>query len=43
MNTLAESHGSIWKNRTFVTLFSSALFVSFASQIYTLCIAVISL
>ena len=36
MNTLAESHGSIWKNRTFVTLFSSALFVSFASQIYTL-------
>ncbi len=36
MNTLVESHGSIWKNRTFVTLFSSALFVSFASQIYTL-------
>ncbi|USD67568.1 MFS transporter [Vibrio sp. SCSIO 43136] len=36
MNTLAESQGSIWKNKTFVTLFSSALFVSFASQIYTL-------
>ncbi|MDK9736421.1 MFS transporter [Vibrio sp. D404a] len=36
MNTLAESQGSIWKNRTFITLFSSALFVSFASQIYTL-------
>ncbi|MGF1761771.1 MFS transporter [Aliivibrio kagoshimensis] len=36
MNTLTESHGSIWKNKTFVTLFSSALFVSFASQIYTL-------
>ncbi|MBH9741751.1 MFS transporter [Vibrio navarrensis] len=36
MNTLAETHISIWRSRPFVILFSSAFFVAFGGQIYNL-------
>lgn len=36
MNALTESPTSIWKNRPFVILFSSAFFVALSGQIYNL-------
>ncbi|WCP69707.1 MFS transporter [Vibrio tubiashii] len=36
MNTLAKPQTSIWRNRPFQILFSSALFVAFSAQIYNL-------
>ena len=39
MNTLAETHISIWRSRPFVILFSSAFFVAFGGQIYNLATA----
>ncbi|MDC5819173.1 MFS transporter [Vibrio europaeus] len=36
MNTLAKPQSSIWRNRPFQILFSSALFVAFSAQIYNL-------
>lgn len=36
MNTLAQPHSSIWRNRSFQVLFSSALLVAFSAQIYNL-------
>ncbi|ERB66477.1 MFS transporter [Vibrio coralliilyticus OCN008] len=36
METLSHPQNSVWKNRSFVVLFSSALFVAFSAQIYNL-------
>ena len=36
METLSHPQNSVWKNRSFMVLFSSALFVAFSAQIYNL-------